>query len=53
MAASALPAQGPHGGKSSIWLDHPCFLRVPMVGRNQEGYITSAFSGSPWKAWVM
>ena len=21
---------------------------VPMVGRNQYGYITPAFSGSPW-----
>ena len=29
-------------------LHHPCLLRVPMVGRNQYGYITPAFLGSPW-----
>ena len=26
----------------------PCLLGVPMVGRNQNGYITSTFLGSPW-----
>ena len=25
----------PHGGEKSIWLHYPCFLGVPMVGRNQ------------------
>ena len=30
------------------WLHHPCLLGVPMVGRNQYGYITLAFLGSPW-----
>ena len=50
MATSALPSQGPHGGKRSIGLHHPCLPGVPMVGRNQEGHITPAFSGSPW--WV-
>ena len=29
-------------------LHHPCLLGVPMVGRNQYGYITPAFLGSPW-----
>ena len=28
-------------------LHHPCLLGVPMVGRNQYGYITPAFLGSP------
>ena len=27
---------------------HPYLLRVPMVERNQYGYITPAFLGSPW-----
>ena len=39
--------RGPHSGESSIWLHHPCLLRVPIVGRNQYGYITPVFSGSP------
>ena len=43
MAAS----QVPHSGEKSIWLQHPCLLGVPTVGRNQYGYITPAFSGSP------
>ena len=39
------------GGKRSVWLHHPCLLRVPiMVGREQYGYITLAFSASPWWA---
>ena len=29
-------------------LHHPCLMGVPMVGRNQYGYITPAFLGSPW-----
>ena len=50
-------AQTPHwlhqpcllrGPKSTEWLHHPCLLRVPMVGRNQYGYITPAVLGSPW-----
>ena len=48
MATSTLPSQGPHGGEKSIWLHLPYLLGVPMVGRNQNGYITPAFSGSPW-----
>ena len=28
-------------------LHNPCLLRVPIVRRNQCGYITPAFSGSP------
>ena len=32
----------------SIWLHHPCLLGIPMVGGNQYGYITPAFSRSPW-----
>ena len=48
MAASPLPSQAPHGGERAIWLHHPCLLGVPMVGREQYGYITPAFSGSPW-----
>ena len=39
---------GPHGGETSIRLHHPYLLRVPMVGRNQYGYMTPTFSGSPW-----
>ena len=34
-ATSPLPSRGPHGGGKSIWLHYPCFLGVPMVGRNQ------------------
>ena len=37
-----------HGGERSIWLHHPCLLGVPMVGRDQYGYISRAFSGFPW-----
>ena len=48
MATSPLPSQGPHGGERSIWLHRPCRLSVPMVGRDQYGYITPAFSRSPW-----
>ena len=48
MATSLLPSRGPHGGEKSIWLHHPCLLGVPMVGRNEYGYITPAFSGSSW-----
>ena len=29
-------------------LHHPCLLGVPMVERNQYGYTTPAFLGSPW-----
>ena len=31
-----------------MWLHHSCLLGVSMVGRDQYGYITSTFSGSPW-----
>ena len=48
MATSPLPSRGPHGEESSIWLHNCCLLGVPMVGRVQYGYITAAFSGSPW-----
>ena len=47
MATSPMPSWGPHSGESSIWLHHPCLFAVPIVGRNQYGYITPAFSGSP------
>ena len=47
--ATPLPSRGPHSGEKSIWLHHPCLLGVPIVGRNQYGYITPAFSGSPWR----
>ena len=30
------------------WQHHPCLLGVSIVGRVQYGYITLAFSGSPW-----
>ena len=40
--------RGPHGGEKSIWLHHPCLLGVPVVRRDQYGYITPAFSGLPW-----
>ena len=43
-----MPSSGLHGGEKSIWLHHPCLLGVPMVGRNQYGYITYAFLGFPW-----
>ena len=29
-------------------LHHPYLLGVPMVGRDQYGYITPTFLGSPW-----
>ena len=29
----------------SIWLHHPCLLGVPIVGKDQYGYITLTFSG--------
>ena len=29
-------------------LHEPCLEGVPIVGRNQYGYITLAFIGSPW-----
>ena len=29
-------------------LHHPCLLGVPMLGRNQYGYITPTFLGSSW-----
>ena len=48
MATSPLPSRGPHSGEESIWVHNPCLLGVPMVGRNQYGDITPAFSGSPW-----
>ena len=44
MATSPLPSSGPHCGERSILLHHPCPLGVPMVGRDQYGYITEAKS---------
>ena len=38
-------SRGPHGGEESIWLHHPYLLGVPMLGRNQYGYITLASRG--------
>ena len=52
MATSPLPSQGPTSGEKSTWLHYPCLLGVPMVGRNQYGYINPAFAGSPWKKGV-
>ena len=34
------------GGERSIWVHHPCLLRVPILGKGQYGYITLALSGS-------
>ena len=48
MATSPLPSWGPHGAQKSLWLHQPCLLGVPIVRRNQYGYITLAFSGSEW-----
>ena len=48
MIASPMPSQGAHGGEESRRLNHLCLLGVPMVGRDQHGRITPAFSGSPW-----
>ena len=47
MATSPMPSWGPHCGERSMWLHHPCLLGVPIVGRDQCGYITPTFSGSP------
>ena len=49
MVSSPPPSQGPHGKEKSKWLHHPCLLRVPIAGRNQNSFITLAFSGSPWQ----
>ena len=65
MAIPPLLSEGPHGGQLSIklhdmslgnapmvgiWLPHPSLLRVPMVGRDQCGYVTPSFLGPEW--WV-
>ena len=34
--------------QTQCWLQHPCLLGFRMVGRNEYGYITPAFLGSPW-----
>ena len=34
-SANSVFATSPHGGEKSIWLHYPCFLGVPVVGRNQ------------------
>ena len=51
-AASSLGGVSASRQKNDVqtqhWLHHPCLLGVPMVGRNQYSYITSAFLGSPW-----
>ena len=47
MHTSLLPSWGPHSVEKSLSLHHPCVLGVPIVGKNQYGYITAAFSGSP------
>ena len=57
MVMSPQAASGLDGGCASrhkneaqtqCLLYHPCLLGVPMVERNQYGYITPAFLGSPW-----
>ena len=47
LATSPLPSRGPQNGEESNWLHQPCLLGGPKVGRNQMGYITLAFLGSP------
>ena len=47
MAISRRPSQGPHGGERSIWPHHRCLLGVPVVGRNQHGYINPALLRVP------
>ena len=47
MATSPMPSPGPNGVERSILLHHPNLLGVPMVGRDQYGCITLAFSGPP------
>ena len=47
MVASPVPSRGPHAGERSIWLHQPWLLRVPMVGKDQNGYMTPAFLGVP------
>ena len=47
LATSPLPSRGPQNGEESNWLHQPCVLGGPIMGRNQIGYITFAFLGSP------
>ena len=41
------PKKNRHSERS-IWLHHPCLLKVPMVEIHQYGYIAPTFLGSPW-----
>ena len=47
LPTSPLPSRGPQSGEESNWLHQPCVLGGPKMGRNQIGYITFAFLGSP------
>ena len=47
LATSPLPSRGPQNGEESNRLHQPCVLRGPEMGRNQKGYITFAFLGTP------
>ena len=44
MATPSLPSRDPHRGGKSIWLHQPCLLGIPIVGRNQYGYITPVYT---------
>ena len=39
--------RGPHGRGRSKWPHDPCLLGVPIMGKDQYGYVTLVFSGSP------
>ena len=47
LATPAVRSRGPHNGEESNRIHHLCLLGVPKEGRNQIGYITFAFLGSP------
>ena len=47
LPTSPLPSRGPRNGEDSYRIHHLCLLGVPKMGRNQIGYITFAFLGSP------
>ena len=42
-ATSSIPSRCPRSGEKSIRLHQAGFLGVPIVGRNQYGYITTVF----------
>ena len=48
MATSPLPSWGPNSGERSIWRHHPCLPGVPIVGKDEYGYIIPDFLGSAW-----